>query len=73
MKLEDITSSASRATREGFGAGLLELGHKNPDVVGLTADLMESLQMQHFQKEKCLHLQSENQTQVLYGRGRLYA
>lgn len=51
MKLEDITSSASRATREGFGAGLLELGHKNPDVVGLTADLMESLQMQHFQKE----------------------
>lgn len=51
MKLEDITSSASRATREGFGAGLLELGHKNPNVVGLTADLMESLQMQHFQKE----------------------
>ena len=51
MSLENITSSASRATREGFGQGLLELGRQNPNVVGLTADLMESLQMQHFQKE----------------------
>lgn len=51
MNLNDITSTASRATREGFGAGLLELGRQNPDVVGLTADLMESLQMHHFQKE----------------------
>lgn len=50
MKLNDITSSASKATRDGFGAGLLELGHQNPNVVGLTADLMESLQMHHFQK-----------------------
>jgi len=51
MSLENITSTASRATREGFGQGLLELGRQNPNVVGLTADLMESLQMQHFQKE----------------------
>ena len=51
MNLEQITSTSSRATREGFGAGLLELGRQNPNVVGLTADLMESLQMQHFQKE----------------------
>jgi len=51
MKLDNITSSGTKATRDGFGAGLLELGHKNPNVVGLTADLMESLQMQHFQKE----------------------
>ncbi len=51
MNLNDITSTASRATREGFGAGLLELGRQNPNVVGLTADLMESLLMQHFQKE----------------------
>lgn len=50
MKLNDITSSASKATRDGFGAGLLELGHQNLNVVGLTADLMESLQMHHFQK-----------------------
>lgn len=51
MKLSDINSSGSRATREGFGAGLLELGRQNADVVALTADLMESLLMQHFQKE----------------------
>jgi transketolase len=49
--LDKIVSTASRATREGFGQGLLELGRQNPNVVGLTADLMESLQMQHFQKE----------------------
>ena len=51
MNINDIQSTASRATREGFGAGLLELGRTNPNVVGLTADLMESLQMHHFQKE----------------------
>lgn len=51
MSLDKLTSTATRATREGFGQGLLELGRQNPDVVGLTADLMESLQMHHFQKE----------------------
>ncbi|MBL7825326.1 MAG: transketolase family protein [Saprospiraceae bacterium] len=51
IKLNDIISTGSRATREGFGQGLLELGRSNSKVVGLTADLMESLQMQHFQKE----------------------
>ncbi len=51
MKINDITSTATKATRDGFGQGLLELGRQNPNVVGLTADLMESLQMQHFQKE----------------------
>ena len=51
MKINDIISSGSRATREGFGQGLLEVGRQNPKVIGLTADLMESLQMQHFQKE----------------------
>jgi transketolase len=50
MKLEDITSAASRATREGFGQGLLEIGRQNPKVVGLTADLLESLQMQYFKE-----------------------
>lgn len=49
--LDKLVSTGSKATREGFGAGLLELGRQNPNVVGLTADLMESLQMQHFQKE----------------------
>src|SRR5947207_4719392 len=38
-------------TRSGFGAGLLELGRKNPDVVALCADLTESLKMDAFAKE----------------------
>jgi transketolase len=37
-------------TRSGFGEGLLELGHTNPDVVGLCADLIGSLKMDAFQK-----------------------
>jgi transketolase len=37
-------------TRSGFGAGLLELGHKNPNVVALCADLTGSLKMDAFQK-----------------------
>ncbi|MDX2281273.1 MAG: transketolase C-terminal domain-containing protein [Saprospiraceae bacterium] len=48
MKIEDIVSTGTRATRDGFGAGLLEVGKQNPQVVALTADLLESLQMQHF-------------------------
>jgi len=51
MKINNIVSTGLKATRDGFGQGLLELGRQNPNVVGLTADLMESLQMQHFQKE----------------------
>lgn len=51
MKLQDIQSTGNKATRDGFGAGLLEAGRNNSNVVGLTADLMESLQMQHFRKE----------------------
>ncbi len=38
-------------TRSGFGAGLLELGRTNPNVVGLCADLIGSLKMGDFQKE----------------------
>ena len=51
MNINDINSTATKATRDGFGQGLLEAGRQNPNIVGLTADLMESLQMQHFQKE----------------------
>ena len=51
MNINDIIATGTKATRDGFGQGLLELGRQNPNVVGLTADLMESLQMQHFQKE----------------------
>ena len=38
-------------TRSGFGAGLLELGRSNPNVVALCADLTGSLKMDAFQKE----------------------
>jgi transketolase len=38
-------------TRSGFGAGLLELGRRNPDVVALCADLTGSLKMDAFKKE----------------------
>ena len=38
-------------TRSGFGAGLTELGRKNPDVVALCADLTGSLKMNEFQDE----------------------
>ncbi len=38
-------------TRSGFGAGLLELGRTNPNVVALCADLTGSLKMDAFKKE----------------------
>src|SRR5688500_17407417 len=34
--------------RQGFGEGLLEAGEKNPNVVGLCADLVESTKMNLF-------------------------
>ena len=37
-----------RASRSGFGEGLLELGHCNQNVVGLCADLTESTKMHLF-------------------------
>jgi transketolase len=51
MKLEDIVSTGTKATRDGFGQGLLEAGRRNGNVLALTADLLESLQMQHFKAE----------------------
>lgn len=38
-------------TRSGFGAGLLELGDSDPNVVALCADLTGSLKMDAFQKK----------------------
>lgn len=37
-----------RATREGYGEGLVELGEKNPNVVALCADLTESTKADAF-------------------------
>ncbi|GAB4129914.1 MAG: transketolase C-terminal domain-containing protein [Raineya sp.] len=38
-------------TRSGFGAGLVEIGKQNPDIVALCADLTGSLKMDAFKKE----------------------
>jgi len=49
--LDKYVSKGKRATREGFGAGLLEVGQQNTEVVALIADLLGSLKMQAFKKE----------------------
>lgn len=41
----------SKATRDGFGEALFELGNSNENVVALTADLADSLKMGKFRKE----------------------
>ena len=48
MKIENIKHTEKKATRDGFGAGLLEAGKKNSSVVALCADLVGSLKMQAF-------------------------
>lgn len=40
-----------KATRTGYGEGLVELGEKNPNVVVLTADLSESTKTEEFEKK----------------------
>jgi transketolase len=40
-----------KATRDGFGEALLQLGKENPKVIALTADLAESLKMGAFKEE----------------------
>ena len=40
-----------KATRDGFGEALVELGEKNPNVVVLTADLSESTRADGFEKK----------------------
>jgi transketolase len=49
--MEKINIIDHKDTRSGFGAGLLELGEKNPNVVALCADLTGSLKMDAFQKK----------------------
>ena len=41
----------TKDTRSGFGAGLVEAARKNPEVVGLCADLTGSLKMNAFEDE----------------------
>lgn len=45
------TYTEKKDTRSGFGAGLLEAGKNNPNVVALCADLIGSLKMGDFKKE----------------------
>ncbi len=49
--MKKFTYTEKKDTRSGFGAGLLELGKKNPNVVALCADLIGSLKMDAFVKE----------------------
>jgi transketolase len=49
--MKKFTYTEKKDTRSGFGAGLVELGRKNPDVVALCADLTGSLKMDAFEKE----------------------
>ncbi len=49
--MKQFTYTEKKDTRSGFGAGLLELGKNNPQVVALCADLTGSLKMDAFAKE----------------------
>jgi transketolase len=49
--MKKYTFTESKDTRSGFGAGLLEAGKKNENVVALCADLVGSLKMDAFIKE----------------------
>src|SRR5271170_8050447 len=49
--MKKFTFTDKKDTRSGFGAGLLEIGRKNPNVVALCADLTGSLKMDAFAKK----------------------
>jgi len=49
--MKKYTYTEKKDTRSGFGAGLYELGKKNPNVVALCADLTGSLKMNDFANE----------------------
>ena len=48
---EIFTNTGNKDTRSGFGAGLLEAGRKNKNIVALCADLTGSLKMDAFAAE----------------------
>lgn len=49
--MKKFTYTDKKDTRSGFGAGLVELGRRNPNVIALCADLTGSLKMDAFEKE----------------------
>jgi transketolase len=48
---DHIKVTGKKATRDGFGDGILEAGRNNPNVVALTADLAGSMKLDNFIKE----------------------
>jgi transketolase len=46
--LDQLTYTEKKATRDGFGAGVFEIGNQNDQVVALCADLVGSLKIQDF-------------------------
>ncbi len=46
--LDQLNYTEKKATRDGFGAGVYEIGEQNEDVVALCADLVGSLKIQKF-------------------------
>lgn len=48
MSIASMIVTGKKATRDGFGDGLLEIGKQNDQVVGLCADLLGSLKMGDF-------------------------
>jgi transketolase len=51
MTLEQYSDTDKKDTRSGYGAAMVELGRKNPNVIALAADLAESLKLDDFIKE----------------------
>lgn len=49
--MKKYTDQGKKDTRSGFGAGLLEAGRNNPDIVALAADLRDSVKMGAFASE----------------------
>jgi transketolase len=51
MSWDKYKSSEKKATRNGFGDGLMDVAKRNPNIVALCADLAGSLKMDAFEKE----------------------
>ena len=49
--LKQMIATDKKETRAGFGAGILELGRQNSNVVTLAADLSHSVKLTDFIKE----------------------
>jgi len=49
--IKQMIATDKKETRAGFGAGILELGRRNPNVVALAADLSHSIKLSDFIRE----------------------